>query len=48
VITLQQQLADATGSSLGRLMEELDQELEAIAQEVERYLQQLEDITLPD
>jgi two-component system sensor histidine kinase BarA len=47
VVNLQQQLANESTGSLGRLKGELDQELEAVAQEVERYLAQLEDITLP-
>jgi two-component system sensor histidine kinase BarA len=47
VVTLQQQLANESTSSLGRLKGELDRELEAVDQEVERYLAQLEDIPLP-
>ncbi len=47
VVTLQQQLANESTGSLGRLKGELDRELEAVDQEVERYLAQLEDIPLP-
>ena len=41
VVTLQQQLVNESTGSLGRLKGELDRELEAVAQEVERYLTQL-------
>jgi CheY-like chemotaxis protein len=47
VVTLQQQLANESTGSLGRLKGELDRELEAVDQEVERYLAQLEDRPLP-
>ena len=43
VVALQQQLANEATGSLRRLEEEMDRELEAVAQEVERYLAQLED-----
>jgi len=44
---LQQQLANEPTGSLDRLKGELDRELEAVAQEVDHYLAQLEDIPLP-
>ena len=48
VVTLQQQLDNEATGSLGRLEGELDGELEAVAQEVKRYLARLEGISLPD
>lgn len=47
VLALQQQLAGESGESLERLHQQLETELDAIAREVEHYLQQLKDIPLP-
>ena len=46
-MALQQQLANEATGSMSGLKGELDRELEAVAQEVERYLAQLEDEPLP-
>jgi two-component system sensor histidine kinase BarA len=48
VVALQQQLANEATGSMSRLKGDLDRELEAVAQEVERYLAQLEDEPLPN
>ena len=47
VVALQQQLSGEAGESLDRLNKQLETELDAVAREVEHYLQQLKDITLP-
>ncbi|MCG6890156.1 MAG: response regulator [Gammaproteobacteria bacterium] len=47
VLAFQQQLAGESGESLERLNKQLETELDAIAREVEFYLQQLKDIPLP-
>jgi two-component system sensor histidine kinase BarA len=47
VVAYQQQLAGEAGESLDRLNKQLETELDAVAQEVEHYLQQLKDIPLP-
>jgi two-component system sensor histidine kinase BarA len=46
VEAFQQQLAGEAGESLDRLNKQLETELDAVAQEVEHYLQQLKDIPL--
>jgi two-component system sensor histidine kinase BarA len=47
VLAFQQQLAGDASESLERLQQQLETELEAIAREVEHYLQQLKDTPLP-
>ena len=46
VVAYQQQLSGEAGESLDRLNKQLETELDAVAQEVEHYLLQLEDIPL--